>query len=181
MKRRLFLKGSVCASTAIASTFPAPAIAQGTRELNLVTSWPKGFPGLGTSADRLVRRIAEISGGRLKVNMFAAGEMVGAFEVFDAVSAGVADMYHSAEYYWVDKSPAFAYFCTVPYGLTANELNSWIYWGGGQELWDELSAQYGIKALLASNTCLTPCSPEKTAYAAVEESLFNASSGKAGK
>jgi TRAP-type mannitol/chloroaromatic compound transport system substrate-binding protein len=144
--------GSVGASAAIASTFPAPAIAQGVKDLNLVTSWPKGFPGLGTSAERLAKRITEVSGGRLRVNMFAAGEMVGAFEVFDAVSAGIADMYHSAEYYWVAKSPAFAYFCTVPYGLTANEQNAWIYWGGGQELWDELSAQYDVKSLLASNT-----------------------------
>ncbi len=152
MQRRTFLKGSIGVSAAMASTFPAPALAQGVKELKLVTSWPKGFPGLGTSAERLAKRITETSGGRLDVKMFAAGEMVGAFEVFDAVSAGVAEMYHSAEYYWVKKSPAFAYFCTVPYGLTANEMNSWIYWGGGQELWDELSAEHGIKALLASNT-----------------------------
>jgi TRAP-type mannitol/chloroaromatic compound transport system substrate-binding protein len=152
MYRRSFLTGSVGASAAIASTLSAPAIAQGIRELNLVTSWPKGQPGLGTSAERLVKRIAETSGGRLKVNMFAADEMVGAYEVFDAVSAGLADMYHSAEYYWVERSPAFAYFCTVPYGLTAKELNSWIYWGDGQDLWDELSARYDIKALLAGNT-----------------------------
>lgn len=152
MDRRLFIKGSVGASAAIASTFPAPAIAQGIKELKLVTSWPKGFPGLGTSAERLAKRITESSGGRLEVKMFAAGEMVGAFEVFEAVSAGLADMYHSAEYYWVKSSPAFAYFCTVPYGLTANELNSWIYWGGGQALWDELSDQHNIKAFLAGNT-----------------------------
>ena len=152
MQRRSFLKGSLGVSAVLASTFPAPAIAQGGKELNLVTSWPKGFPGLGTSAERLAKRITENSGGRLNVKMFAAGEMVGAFEVFDAVSAGIADMYHSADYYWVKKLPAFAYFCTVPFGLTANELNAWIYWGGGQELWDELSAQYDIKPLLAGNT-----------------------------
>jgi TRAP-type mannitol/chloroaromatic compound transport system substrate-binding protein len=152
MHRRLFLKGSIGATAAMAPTFPAPAIAQGVRRLKLVTSWPKGFPGLGTSAERLAKRITEGSGGRLDIKMFASGEMVGAFEVFDAVSAGVVDMYHSAEYYWVKKSPAFAYFCTVPYGLTASEMNAWVYWGGGQELWDELSAQYGIKSLLASNT-----------------------------
>lgn len=152
MLRRTFLGCAAGASAAGVLTFPAPAIAQGTRHLTLVTSWPKDFPGLGTSAERLAKRINENSGGRINVKMFAADEMVGAFEVFDAVAAGVADMYHSAEYYWVDKSPAFAYFCTVPFGLTANEINSWIYWGGGQALWDELSARYGLKALLAANT-----------------------------
>lgn len=122
MYRRSFLKrslGAVAASAALS----APAIAQGARELRLVTSWPRGTPGVGTSAERLVHRINRLSEGRLNIKMFAADEMVGAFEVFDAVSAGVADMYHAAEYYWVDRSPAFAYFCAVPFGLTANELN----------------------------------------------------------
>ena len=152
MHRRHFLVGSIGASAAVASSFPAPAIAQGVKELKMVTSWPKGFPGLGTSAERLAKRITETSGGKLNVKIFGAGEMLGAFEVFDAVSAGVAEMYHSAEYYWVRKSPAFAYFCTVPYGLTASEMNSWIYYGGGQELWNELSGQHGIRPMLAGNT-----------------------------
>ena len=154
MKRRDFLKGTAGISSALAavSAFPAPAIAQGVKELKLVTSWPKGFPGLGTSAESLAKRITDTSGGKLNVKIFASGELVKAFEVFDAVSAGLADMYHSAEYYWVEKSPAFAYFGTVPYGLTASEMNSWINWGGGQKLWDELSAQHGLKCLLASNT-----------------------------
>jgi len=150
--RRQFLVGSLGASAAVASSFPAPAIAQGIKELRMVTSWPKGSPGLGTSAERLAKRITQTSGGKLAVKVIGAGEMLGAFEVFDAVSAGVAEMYHSAEYYWVKKSPAFAYFCTVPYGLTASEINSWIYYGGGQELWNELSGQHGIQPLLAANT-----------------------------
>ena len=152
MSRRSFLKNSIGAGIAAATAFPTPAIARNVKQLNLVTSWPKDLPGLGTSAQRLVTQINKSSGGSLAIKMFAAGEIVGAFEVFDAVSAGVADMYHSAEYYWVEKSPAFAYFSTVPFGLTANELNSWIYWGGGQHLWDELSSRHGIKSLLAANT-----------------------------
>ena len=96
MDRRSFLTRAGV-TTSVAAAFPAPAIAQSIRELKIVTSWPKGFPGLGTSAERLGRGISEVTGGRLKVQVFGAGQLVSAFEVFDAVSSDVADMYHSAE------------------------------------------------------------------------------------
>ena len=151
MQRRQFLttSGTVVAAT---SFFAMPAIAKGAREIKLVTSWPKGLPGLGTSAARLAKLITDTSGGRLQVKVFPAGDMVAPFEVFDAVSVGIAEMYHSAEYYWEKRSPAFNFFAAVPFGLTAGEMNSWIYRGGGQKLWDELSATYNIKPMLASNT-----------------------------
>ncbi|WP_368744613.1 TRAP transporter substrate-binding protein [Desertibaculum subflavum] len=149
-RRKFLVRGGLAAGAAAA--FPAPAIAQGIRELKLVTSWPKGLPGLGTSAERIGRTIAAASGNRLQVKVFGAGEMVSAFEAFDAVAAGVADMYHSAEYYWEAKSPGFSFFAAVPFGLTADEMAAWIHFGGGQALWDELSASYGVKGLLSTNT-----------------------------
>src|SRR5262249_16979193 len=106
MDRRSFLT-QAGAVAGVAATFPAPAIAQGARELKMVTSWPKGLPGLGSSAERLGRAITAITGGRVKVQVFGAGQLVSAFEVFDAVSSGVADMYHSAEDYLEKRSPGF--------------------------------------------------------------------------
>ena len=154
MKRRDFLKGAavVGAATAGASTLAAPAIAQGKRELKMVTTWPKNFPGLGTGAERLAKRITEGTDGQLTVKVFAAGELVPPFESFDAVSNGTADLYHAAEYYWQGKSKAFNFFAAVPFGLTATEHTAWIYHGGGQELWDELSGGFNIKPFLAGNT-----------------------------
>jgi TRAP-type mannitol/chloroaromatic compound transport system substrate-binding protein len=149
MYRRDFL---ISAGAGVAATFPAPAIAQGVRELKMVTSWPKGLPGLGTSAERLGRAITAITHGRLKVQVFGAGELVSAFEAFDAVSSGVADMYHSAEYYWEKRSPAFNFFAAVPFGFTADEMAAWVHFGGGQELWDELSGGFNIKPLLGGNS-----------------------------
>ena len=148
--RRKFLGSGVVAGAAAA--FPTPALSQGVRELKLVTSWPKGLPGLGTSAERMGRSITAASRGRLQVKVFGAGEMVSAFEAFDAVSAGVADLYHSAEYYWEAKSPGFSFFAAVPFGFTADEMAAWIHFGGGQALWDELSAGFGVKGLLSTNT-----------------------------
>src|SRR6516165_2541722 len=149
-RRGMMLRGGAIAGAAAA--FPAPAIAQDVRELKMVTSWPKGLPGLGTSAERLGQGITAITGGRLKVQVLGAGQLVSAFEAFDAVSSGVADMYHSAEYYWEKRSPAFNFFAAVPFGFTADEIAAWINFGGGQALWDELSGGFNIKPLLATNT-----------------------------
>ncbi|MGB0749630.1 MAG: TRAP transporter substrate-binding protein [Magnetospiraceae bacterium] len=118
----------------------------------MVTTWPKNFPGLGTGAERFAKRITDMSGGALTVKVLAAGELVPPFESFDAVSSGAADMYHGAEYYWQGKSKAFNFFAAVPFGLTAVEQNAWIHNGGCQELWDELSAGFNIKAFMAGNT-----------------------------
>ena len=96
--------------------------------------------------------ITAITGGRIKVKVFGAGELVGAFEAFDAVSTGVAEMYHTAEYYWEKRSPAFNFFAAVPFGFTADEMAAWIHYGGGQGLWDELNAEFNIKPLLCGNT-----------------------------
>jgi TRAP-type mannitol/chloroaromatic compound transport system substrate-binding protein len=150
VRRKLLVGGVATAVTAAA--FPTPAISQGMRAFTMVTSWPKGLPGLQASAERIAQAITTVTGKRLQVQVFAAGEMVKPFEVFDAVSAGVADMYHAAEYYWEKQSPAFSFFAAVPFGFTANEMAAWIHYGGGQPLWDELSAGFNIKPLLSTNT-----------------------------
>ena len=150
-RRRDMLRATT-AALAGAISFPGPAIAQGVKDLKLVTSWPKDMPGLQTSADRLAQSITTLSSGRLKITVYPADSLVRALEVFDAVGAGIADMYHSDEAYFEGKSQALHFFAAVPFGLTANELCSWIDFGGGQELWDELDAQFNIKPLMATNT-----------------------------
>jgi TRAP-type mannitol/chloroaromatic compound transport system substrate-binding protein len=118
----------------------------------MVTTWPKNFPGLGTGANNLAALIGEMSGGRIEVKVFGAGELVPAFEIFDAVSRGTAEMGHGSAYYWKGKSEAAQFFSTVPFGLTAQEMNGWIYYGGGMELWRELYAKFGLVPAPAGNT-----------------------------
>lgn len=130
----------------------APNLSQNRREFRLATSWPKDFPGLGQMPNYFAKALSDLSGGRLGVKVFAAGELVGALECFDAASTGAADMYHAAEYYWQGKSKAFSFFTAVPNGMTAAEIMGWIDHGGGQELWDDLSAQFNIKPFQAGNT-----------------------------
>jgi TRAP-type mannitol/chloroaromatic compound transport system substrate-binding protein len=151
MRRRAILAAAGSFAVGAAATFPAPAIAQGRRQLRMVTDWPEGLPGLQTSAVRLAETIGMVTGGRIAIEVFPAGAFVRPFESFDAVGAGVADMYHSAENYFEKKSPAFNFFASVPFGFTADELFAWVHHGGGQELWDELSGRFNVKSLLCCN------------------------------
>ncbi len=131
----------------------APAQAQGDkRRWRMVTSWPKRLPGPGMSAERIAERIGALSGGRLDITVSAAGEIVPAFEVLDAVGSGVAEMGHTAAFYWQGKEPAAAFFTTVPFGLIPNEHVAWIDAGGGQALWDALYAPFGVKPFMGGNT-----------------------------
>ena len=150
-RRRDVLLGATAAIAAVRS-LPAPAIAQGIKELKMVTSWPKNSPGLQTSAERLAQSVTALSDGRLGIKVYPAKTLVRPFEVFDAVGAGVADMYHATDYYFEAKSPALNFFAAVPYGLTGDELCAWIDFGGGRAVWDEVDAQFNIKPLMALNT-----------------------------
>ena len=118
----------------------------------MVTTWPKDFPGLGTGANRLAQTIGHMSGGLLEVRVYGAGELVPAMGVFDGVAGGTAEMGHASAYYWKGKHEATQFFSAVPFGLTAQEINGWLSYGGGQELWDELYAGFGLKAFPAGNT-----------------------------
>jgi TRAP-type mannitol/chloroaromatic compound transport system substrate-binding protein len=141
-----------CGGQTTAAGPAAPNINRGRKQFTMVTTWPKNLPGLGEAAERTAQRIAELSDGMMTVKVFAAGELVPALEAFDAVAGGTADMYHGAEYYWQGKNPAFNFFTAVPMGMTAQELMGWVEFGGGQALWEELSAQFGVIAFQAANT-----------------------------
>jgi TRAP-type mannitol/chloroaromatic compound transport system substrate-binding protein len=150
MRRRRDVLLGATAVIGAAQTLPAPALAQGRREFSMVTSWEgETQPGWWNGALRLAGSVGAMSDGRLRINVHPANELVGAFEVLDAVTAGVADMYHSDDAYFPSRSPALYFFGAVPYGMTSDEFISWITFGGGQALWDEVGAQFNIKPLAA--------------------------------
>lgn len=155
MDRRKFLAtAGVAATGAVAggTALPSPAISQGVEEWTMVTSWPRNLPGPGTAANALAERITALSGGRLKVNVSAANELVPAQGVFDAVSEGTAQLYHSVPSYWGSKSPGILLFGSQPFGLTAHEQSGWLNWGGGQALYDEMYARFNLKPFLCGNS-----------------------------
>ena len=140
-------------ASAVLGTVAAPSVVSAqTRRWRMVTSWPRRLPGPGMSAERIAERLRALSGGRLELVVSAAGEVVPAFEVLDAVGSGVAEMGHTAAFYWQGKQPASAFFTTVPFGLTPSEHVAWVDAGGGQALWDELYAPFGVKPFMGGNT-----------------------------
>jgi TRAP-type mannitol/chloroaromatic compound transport system substrate-binding protein len=153
MDRRSFLRAStVGAGAAAATTLAAPAYAQGKRTLTMVTSWGRGLAGVFDAAEHVANSINAMSDGNLTIEIKAAGELVGAFEVFDAVTSGQADMYHAADYYFGSQHPGYFYYTSVPFGMTAQELVNWYYHGEGHALHDELGQIFGLKSFIAGNT-----------------------------
>ena len=157
MERRKFLKGAgagaaTLGAASLASGLAKPAIAQGKMQWKMVTAWPKNLPGPGVAAQQLADRITALSGGRIEVKLFAAGEIVPGNGVFDAVSEGTAELYHAVPAYWGSKSRGILLFGSQPFGLRADEQVGWLTHGGGQELYDEMYGRFGLKPFLCGNS-----------------------------
>lgn len=132
----------------------APTVVHAQSAINwrMVTSWQKNLPGPGVSAERLAQRIGQMSNGRLRVEVFPAGAIAPAFGILDAVSAGVAEMGHTASFFWEGALPGAAFFTTAPFGMGPLAHQTWIEQRGGQALWDQLYRPRGVRGLLAGNT-----------------------------
>ena len=125
---------------------------QETIKWKMATTWPPHFPMLGESADKIAQWVDEMSGERLKIEVYGGGELVPAMGTFDAVSQGTVEMGHAASYYWAGKVPAAQFFAAVPFGFNAQSMNAWILSGGGMELWEEVYSPFNLKPFLAGNT-----------------------------
>ena len=158
-RRNIIKSATIGSGVALIS---APAIAKNTIKWKMITTWPKNFPGLGTGAQRIADSITTMSDGQLMVKLYAAGELVPPFECFDAVRQGIAQMSHGASYYWISKNRSTPFFAAVPGGLTAQEHDAWIHYGGGQQLWDELYGEFGLKGFLAGNSGIRIFKPLKS-------------------
>ncbi len=120
--------------------------------IKLATSWPAHFPIMGTGVEEFAKRLEAISGGSLRVKLYPKNVLVPALAVFDATSSGQIDAFHSGPYYWKGKNSAFSLFSGIPFGFDAEEINSWMLYGEGLELWRELYAKYNLYPLLGGNT-----------------------------
>jgi TRAP-type mannitol/chloroaromatic compound transport system substrate-binding protein len=164
MKRRdLIIGGAVGVAAGVVGTtlvnqnqkdkgLSAPSVNKERIEVAMVSTWPRDFPGLGTGAQRFAQSVTDATDGRIQVTYYAAGERVGAFDSFDEVASGNAQIYHGADYYWKGKHPGWAYFTAVPFGLTYTEIDAWMKFMGGQELHDELAGSFGLKCIPCGNT-----------------------------
>lgn len=131
----------------------AAAILRGRKTtLKIATSWPAHFPIMGTGVDRFAERVNQISGGLLEIKLYPKNTLVPALAVFDAASSGQIDGFHSGPYYWKGKNSTFSLFSGFPFGMTAEEINGWLQFGGGIELWRELYDRYNLYPFAGGNT-----------------------------
>jgi len=144
--------GGQTSETTSADESPSTAISEEVLEWKMVTSWPKNLPAIGVAPERFAELVDTMSNGRLKIKVYGANEYVDADQVFDAVSNGSAQMGHGAAYYWVGKAPAAVLFTTIPFGMTAQEMNAWIAYGGGLELWRELYEPFDVIPMACGNS-----------------------------
>ena len=123
-----------------------------TYEWRMVTTWPPHFPLLGEYAEKFAKWVEIMSDGRLKIHVYGGGELVPPLETFDAVTNGVAEMGHGSSLFWAGKSPATQFFTSVPFGMNATQVNAWLHYGGGIELWQQLYEKFNLYPLPCGNT-----------------------------
>ena len=152
MKRRQFLQAAGVG--AAASAVAMPAIAQSAPEIRwrLSSTFPKSLDTLYGAAENFCKYVSEATDGKFQIQPFAAGEIVGTFQAFDAVSNGTVEMIQGPGYYYYGKDPTFAVFADIPFGLNTRQKNSWLYHGGGQELVNEFLAKYNVHTIPGGNT-----------------------------
>jgi TRAP-type mannitol/chloroaromatic compound transport system substrate-binding protein len=152
MKRREFLK--VAGAGMAASAVTAPAIAQSTPTIKwrLAASWPKSLDTLYGACETFAKHISEATDNKFQIQVFAAGEIVPALQVLDAVQNATVEMTHTAAYYFIGKDPTWALFCAVPFGLNTRQQNAWFYDGDGMKMMNEFSKKFGVFALVGGNT-----------------------------
>jgi len=121
-------------------------------KLKLATSWPAHFPIMGTGVEEFVDMVHRASGGSIEIKLYPKNTLIPALAVFDAASSGEIDIFHSGPYYWKGKNPAFSLFSGMPFGMSAEEINSWMYYGGGYEIWREMYGRYNLYPFLGGNT-----------------------------
>jgi len=118
----------------------------------MVTTWPANFPVFQDGADKFAEDVRLMSNNRLKIQVFAGGELVPPLQVFDAVSQGIVEVGHGSPYYWAGTVPEAQFFSSVPFGMTAKGINAWLYHGGGLTLWREVYAPFNLVPFPMGNT-----------------------------
>ena len=157
LKRRQFITGAAAGVAAgAASTLAAPAIAQTanlpTIKWRLASSFPKSLDTIYGAAEFMAKRVSDATGGKFQIQVFAAGELVPAFQVADAVQAATVEMGHTASYYFVGKDPTFAFDTAIPFGLNARQQNAWMYFGGGRQVMNDFYKEFNIYSIPCGNT-----------------------------
>ena len=151
MNKRRFIRSGI-AATAAAVSLPALAQTSPNVRWRMASSFPKSLDTIYGGAEVLSKRVAAITGGKFQISVHAAGELVPAFGVVDAVQGNSVECAHSASYYFVGKNKAFGFDTTLPFGMNQRQQNAWMYYGGGLQLVRDFMKEYNIVTFPGGNT-----------------------------
>ncbi|MFO8041197.1 MAG: TRAP transporter substrate-binding protein [Sodalinema sp.] len=160
MKRRAFVTRSAVSAAAVSALAACTETAgTGTDASSLprvnwrmATSWPLSLDTIYGGAETVCRRVSEMTNGRFSITPYAAGELVPALQVMDAVQGGTVECGHTASYYYIGKNPTLGFATTMPFGFTAQQQNAWLYQGGGLEAMQKVYSDFNIINFPAGNT-----------------------------
>ena len=152
MNKRQLLTSSFAATAAACVTAPALAQTSPTVRWRMASSFPKSLDTIYGGGEVLAKRVAAITGGKFQISVHAAGELVPAFGVVDALQSGSVECSHTASYYFVGKNKAFAFDTTLPFGMNQRQQNAWMAYGGGKQLVGDFMREYGIVSFAGGNT-----------------------------
>ena len=146
-ERRRFLataSGAMAAAAAAAIVDAPNVIAQPKVQWRMSTAWPPALDVPQGVAQRLAKVVEEMSGGRFRIEVFAAGQIMPDFGCFDAASKGTIEAFMASPQYWKDKEPAIEWFATIPFGMNPEGMAAWYYQGDGLKLWEEAYGTFSL-------------------------------------
>lgn len=160
IKRRQLLHQTAAAATAATlvacgQNAKSPAVqadSQPKIRWRMATSWPKSLNTIFGGAETVCQRVREMTGGNFTITPFAAGELVPGLQVLDAVQGGTVECGHTSSYYYIGKNPALGFATAVPFGLTAQQQNAWLYQGGGLAAIRKIYSDFKVINFPAGNT-----------------------------
>ena len=147
IERRRFMLKAAAATGAVAAgaLVDVPdVIAQPKVQWRMSTAWPPALDMLQGAAQRLAKVVEKMTGGRFRIEVFPAGQIMQALECFDAASRGTIEAFHGPSYYWPEKDPAVQWFSTIPFGMDPAGMTAWYYQGDGLRLWEETYAAFNL-------------------------------------
>jgi TRAP-type mannitol/chloroaromatic compound transport system substrate-binding protein len=152
MERRSFLKKAGAGLAAGAVAMPAVAQNAPTIKWRLASSFPKSLDTIYGAAEVFAKRVAEATGGKFQVQVFAGGELVPGLQAMDAAKEGTVECCHTASYYYVGKDPTFAFDCAIPFGMNNRQVDAWYRVGNGLKLMREFFGTHNLVNFPCGNT-----------------------------
>ena len=144
--------GKIAFTLAACMLVASPALAAEKIRWKCAMTWASTLTPLASPAPRLAKIVSEMTDGNFEIKVEGAEKHKAPLEILDLVKGGQFEMGHSAAYYWKGKDITSVFFTSVPFGMTSDEQNAWLYYGDGQKLQEKVFSKFNILSFPGGNT-----------------------------